>query len=138
MKLKDNKGVTGVDVAISLVIIIIFVSFIAALFYNVSTTSKRIDRKTTATNLAVEVIEAMKSVGCEQLASNTEETELTTENMSTLIFKQIDIPNGYTVKISIEDYNDSGIVKTVTAKVSYLDGKQTETVKIETLIKKTE
>ena len=101
MKLKDNKGVTGVDVAISLVIIIIFVSFIAALFYNVSTTSKRIDRKTTATNLAVEVIEAMKSVGCEQLASNTEETELTTENMSTLIFKQIDIPNGYTVKISI-------------------------------------
>ena len=32
MKLKDNKGVTGVDVAVATLILIIFVSFIAALF----------------------------------------------------------------------------------------------------------
>ena len=35
MKLKNNKGFTGVDVAVSLVILLVFIAFISALFYNV-------------------------------------------------------------------------------------------------------
>ena len=45
MRIKNNKGFTGVDVAVSLVILLIFVSFIAALFYNLSNTTNRIERK---------------------------------------------------------------------------------------------
>ena len=60
MKLKNNKGFTGVDVAVSLVILLVFIAFISALFYNVSTTTKRIERKTQATDIAIAFIEAMK------------------------------------------------------------------------------
>ena len=70
MKLKNNKGFTGVDVAVSLVILLIFISFVAALFYNVSNTSKRMERKTQATNIAIEFIEAMKATPFETLAAN--------------------------------------------------------------------
>ena len=51
MKLKDNKGVTGIDVAIATLILIAFVSLITGLFYNLTSTSKRIERKSTATSL---------------------------------------------------------------------------------------
>ena len=60
--MKSNKGFTGVDIAVAVVILIIFVSVISAMFYNLSVTERRIQRKTEATNTAIRVIEAMKAV----------------------------------------------------------------------------
>ena len=53
MKIKDEKGFTGVDVAIATVVIIVFLGFIAGLFYNLASTSTRVERKTRATNRSI-------------------------------------------------------------------------------------
>ena len=41
--MKNNKGFTGVDVAIGVIIFTIFISVVAAMFYNISTSQKRKD-----------------------------------------------------------------------------------------------
>lgn len=140
MKLKDNKGLTGVDVAVSIVILLIFVSFITSLFYNLSNTSKRIEKKATATNLAIEVIEAMKATEFTTLAGYTaDQKEMTADDITNLTGKVLTIPNGYTVKISIKNPNDDDnmgqVIKIITSEISYTENKKVETVKIETLVK---
>lgn len=146
MKIKDNKGFTGVDVAVSLVILLIFVSFVAALFYNLGNTSKRIERKTEATNLAIAFIEAMKATPFETLAATNLEglTTMTSETFQTLTGKEITIPNGYKVNIAIKNPSDSAgndspemgqVMKIVVAEVTYSLGKTEEKVNIETLVK---
>lgn len=150
MKLKNNKGFTGVDIAVSLVILLIFVSFIAALFYNLSNTSKRVERKTQATNIAIEFIEAMKATPFNNLLAVSDNykipTTITKEDFKNLTEKEINIPNGYTVKISIQNPKDSSgtesvemgqVMKIITAEVTYRIGNTDtdEKVVIETLVK---
>lgn len=138
MKLKNNKGITGVDIAISTTIIIVFISFISALFYNVGTTSKKIERKTVATDFAINIIEAMKTSSFTNLepTENAEKenfVDLTQEQINSLISKNI--PDGYKISIYIEDYNNENIIKIIKVKVTYKIGKNTEDVTIETLVK---
>lgn len=146
MKFKNNKGFTGVDVAVSLVILLVFVSFIAALFYNLANTSKRIERKAQATNIAIEVIEALKATPFEKLQNNPKLNEtLNIETFNELTGKNLSIPNGYSVKYSIKNPNNSDgsesiemgqVIKMLSVDVDYTLGNgTTETVKIETLVK---
>ena len=145
MKLKNNKGFTGVDVAISTVILIIFVSFIAILFYNISISTKQIERKSKASQLAIQVIEAMKMTSFDNLnnygtKTGTEELEyqdVTQDEIKELTSQDITFENGYSVAIYVEDYNSQQIVKILGVKVSYPYVKDTiDTVEIKTLLKK--
>ena len=138
MKLKNNKGVTGVDIAVSVVILIIFISLISGLFYNTAVTTKKIDRKTEATNLAISVIERMKLVDFADL-ENTKTGDddgrkgINESNISTLA--DLDIPNGYKVEVAVEDYDDGSAVKIIRAYVTYMENNQNQEIKIETLKK---
>ncbi|MCI8272509.1 MAG: hypothetical protein HFJ55_00295 [Clostridia bacterium] len=167
MKLNDNKGATGVDITVAIVILMIFVTFITSLFYNLSTSSVRIERKTTATYLAITTIEGLKEIGFEGIkTSDVVDRRLTTVEQITGQNVEagwkidvssgqtiIDIPQGYTVKISIENPRNSEnaaddklgeIAKLVRVEVSYTTGKDIdkdgnkdeEKVQIETLVKK--
>ena len=138
MKLKNNKGVTGVDIAISVLILIIFVSLIAGLFYNMGITSKKIDRKAEATNLAIGAIERMKLVDFADL-ENTKTNDddgrkgINESNIPTLT--DLDVPNGYKVEISVEDYDDGSVAKIIRAYVTYMENNQNQEIKIETIKK---
>lgn len=138
MKLKNNKGVTGVDIAVSVVILIIFISLISGLFYSMAVTSKKIDRKTEATNLAISTIERMKLVDFADL-ENTKAGDdegrkgISESNISTLA--DLDVPNGYNVEISVEDYDDGSTIKIIRAYVTYMENNQNQEIKIETLKK---
>ncbi len=134
MKIKDNRGFTGVDVAIATVIIVVFVGFIAGLFANLAVTSANVERKTRATNLAIEIIEALKVTNFNDLVS-TEDDQMTIEELNSLSLKEISIPNGYSYKILIEDYLNGGVVKTLKVEITYKQGKNNENVSIETLVK---
>ena len=105
MKLKNNKGAAGADVAIAIVILMLFLTLIAGLFYNLSSSSNRIERKAKATNLAIEIIEALKVTAFENLYS-TEEDQMTIQELNSYASKQISIPNGYTIKILRSNKND--------------------------------
>ena len=134
MNIKDNKGITGVDVAVATVVIIVFLSTITAMFYNVSTSSKNISRKAEATNIAVDVIEKMKQAEFEDLVV-TGETRQKLSETSIPTLTDYTVANPYDVEITVEDYKDGNTVKIITAYVTYKVNKKDEEVKIQTLKK---
>lgn len=134
MNLKSNKGFTGVDVAIASLALIIFMSLITGLFYNISSTNKKIERKSMATQLAIKTIETMKKTNFEELLPNMTLDELN-EVQDFEENKIINIPNGYNISISVQKYNDEEVIKIISVTVSYRNGKNTENVKLETLVK---
>ena len=63
MVIKEEKGLTGIDIAISVIVITIFIAMIANLIANININSKDTERKTIATSYAVQEIEKRKSLG---------------------------------------------------------------------------
>ena len=137
MNIKDNKGVTGVDVAVAIVVKIVFLSIITAMFYNVSTSSKNVSRKAEATHIAVDVIEKMKQAEFGDLEV-TGETRQKLSETSIPTLTDYTVANPYDVEITVEDYKDGNAVKIITAYVTYKVNKKDEEVKIQTLKKSDE
>ncbi len=125
MKLKNNKGVTGVDVAVAVTIFIVFLSIITAMFSNIVTTSQEINRKAKATNLAIDVIEKIKRRSFDSVSTNMSAQEL-----------GVVVPDGYTIDISVEDYKNENILKTVSVNVGFKNRKTNENINLETLLRK--
>lgn len=63
MNIKEEKGLTGIDIAISIVLITIFIALIANLIANINLNSEDTKRKTIATSYAVQEIEQIKALG---------------------------------------------------------------------------
>lgn len=146
MNLRSNKGFTGVDITVAIIIISIFAGVIAILFYNYNITSQEIERKSKATEYAVAVIEKIKNTSFE--SSNvyvSDEKNLKEYNnyLSLDAFKineLNDAEDGYNVKVTITDYSNlktgatSNILKKVDVVVGYKVGNQDESVPITTYI----
>ena len=142
MSIKDEKGLTGVDIAISLIIITIFIAMIANLIATTNLTSQDAQRKSIATSYAIQEIEKIKANG---YVSDYNSKGITSEE----ILNEEDIYNnseftGYHKKISIKDYvlivNDTtkqkDVVKEITVEISYKLGNKEKNVKISTYIAK--
>lgn len=63
MVIKEEKGIAGIDIAISVVLITIFIAMIANTITNININSKEIERKSKATLYAVQEIEKIKATG---------------------------------------------------------------------------
>lgn len=142
MLIKEEKGFTGIDIAISLIVITIFIAMIANLIANINLTAQDTNRKTIATSYAVQEIEKIKAQG---YLDSYDSKGIAKEN----ILKEEDIYNGseftgYNKKIVIRDYvlvvNDttkkSNVVKEITVNISYKVGNKEKNVKISTYVAK--
>ena len=142
MLIKEEKGFTGIDIAISLIVITIFIAMIANLIANINLTAQDTNRKTIATSYAVQEIEKIKAQG---YIESYEYKGITKED----ILKEEDIYNGseftgYNKKVVIKDYilvvNDttkkSNIVKEINVNISYKVGNKEKNVKISTYVAK--
>jgi len=142
MLIKEEKGFTGIDIAISLIVITIFISMIANLIANINLTAQDTNRKTIATSYAVQEIEKIKAQG---YLDSYDSKGIAKEE----VLKEEDIYNGseftgYNKKIVIRDYvlvvNDttkkSNIVKEITVNISYKVGNKEKNVKISTYVAK--
>lgn len=67
MKFRSEKGYTGVEIAISVIIITIFVSLIAVIISRFNSSANEIRYKEKATTIAIEEIEKIKKDGFEPL-----------------------------------------------------------------------
>lgn len=134
MNLKNNKGFTGIDISVATIVFIVFASIISMLFYNVAVSSKKIERKTVATNLCIEIIEALKESPFDKL-TKTEEASMDIETLQTISGKTINLPNGYVPKIIIEDYKEENVIKILRVTISYKENNKNEEITIETLVK---
>lgn len=132
MNLKNERGATGIDITIAIIILALFIGLIVSLMYGINQSSKEIERKTEALNYAISEIEKMKA-----------------EDFGTLETKQTsayidDTPYYKTIKVI--DYADleenkglnkeRGLVKKVIVEISYRSGKTDKKVELSTVMSK--
>ena len=125
MNWKNEKGITTIDITVSIILITLFVALIAVLIYNVNKNSDSMERRAEATNYVINAIAEIKTTNFDNLQNSEQNIGDT----------------GYYEKITVKDYVDlkkedfimSGLVKKVTVEVSYKDGNTTQTVDLSTI-----
>lgn len=142
MKIRSEKGITNIDLTVSIILITLFVAIIATLMYTINTNSSSMDRRTEAINYAINEIESLKA----QNFTSLQDTDDTTNDFTNITDTE-GHPTGYSKKITIIDYANlpeneeddtivSGLVKKVTVEISYKDGNAIKTVDLSTAIAK--
>ena len=69
--LKQKKGFTMVDIAVAIVIIMIFVGIITTLFYQYYLSISSKNRNAIGTNCAIDIIEDVKAMNYEEVTIDT-------------------------------------------------------------------
>lgn len=129
MNIKSEKGITGIDITISTLIITIFISLIGTLMYSSNINSQKIARRTEATDKAVNLIEEIKAENFEDVVEESGYID------DTPYYKEVTVEDYKTLKNNAEDIKEE-MVKKVTVEVSYKEGKNTQKVKLSTIISK--
>ena len=147
-KLSDNKGVTGADLSIAVVAIIIFVSIITSLFYNVYIMNQKTTRMSEATDIITTIFEKIDVMDYENVSLENNEKELSVylndyidnENQSQSENVYKGKKGGYNVTLNIEKYNEQDgnqdkedIIKKITINVEYNVGNKTQSIEMSTL-----
>ena len=144
-KLRSNKGVTGIDVALSITIIVIVLGVVLSVYSNYSDRTKQVNRNAKATNLAVQVIEGIEADDdlAEAIIESEENKFEIVEENNEEYFKDKDtygieeLPKGYKVEISKNDSTGNEVLDKVATKivvtVDYTIGEQTEKVSLNTI-----
>ena len=129
MNIKSEKGITGIDITISTLIITVFISLIGTLMYSSNINSQKIARRTEATDKAVNLIEEIKAENFEDVVEESGYID------DTPYYKEVTVEDYKTLKNNAEDIKEE-MVKKVTVEVSYKEGKNTQKVKLSTIISK--
>lgn len=142
MNIKSEKGFTGADISVALVIIVLFAGLISSLLYSFGVKSKEIDRKSDATYLAVSIIEGIKQMDYDSVKEDTN-GGLTVADIETVTGSTIDVADGYSVTINVQNYKDKvgdetlkDVMKIVTVTVSYTVGQEQKQITLDTVITK--
>lgn len=143
MNLRDNKGVTGIDLSVALVIIVVFVGIIATLVYNFGISSKGVNRTAIATNILIKKIEELKQQDYSNLQGTTieykDENGITQGSapykVTTEITKYAD--SNYVENLnSVEKEQLLDVIKIAKVTVEYKVGDKNEKIDISTAITK--
>lgn len=92
-KFKNNKGVTGIDIVMSILIILISVGIISMMYSKYLEKTKEVKRNTEATNLAREFIEYVETANYEDIKqlitdNNSRKLEFTSRNIRTYRYRK--------------------------------------------------
>jgi len=138
MKLKSEKGYTGIDIAISVIVIFIFVSLIAMLIYNFNSTAKEIELKSEATYIAIDEIEKVKNESFETYENRSKSAGNSEERT------EVEGKEGFIKTVIVEDYTDiegnedkiPNLVKRITVRISYMFQAKEQSVELSTILSK--
>ena len=136
MNFRKNRGYVATDASIAVIVLLIIIPTITGIVFNINQTNNKIDRKTQALNIAVNTIEASKSLSFQNLSKENIIKQLndakiyanTIDNEGTLAVTN----NSY--KINITVVSKETTKKSVTAKVEYKSGNKTENIELTTSI----
>lgn len=160
IRIKSEKGFTGVDITVALIVILLFMSLISVLFFNITKSSKNIDRRSESIYIATEIIESFKSKNYDDVkitGTGDENSWVELKNgkdadtLKDLVYYEVDgeritiAPNlkieaGYTSKACIYNYvpentvNSDDLVKVINVKVEYKVGQEIKSVELSTSI----
>lgn len=135
INIKSNKAITGTDISIAVIIIIMFVSIITTAYYNYYLTITSKNRSAVATNCIIDVIENVQIMQYENI--NDESVKLLIKQL----YDNKTLPEQYTMKAKVEKYNQTvgnekkkDLIKKITVTVEYIVGKKTQKLEINKLI----
>lgn len=132
MNLKSEKGATGIDITISVIILAMFIGLIVSLMYGINQSSKDIERKTQATNYAISEIEKLKAEDFETLESK----QVSGYIDDTPYYKTIKVIDYADLEENQGQDKERGLVKKVTVEISYKSGKEDKKVELSTVLSK--
>ncbi len=143
MKFKKEQGFTGIDISVAVIILFIFISIIATLSYQVNTTTKAIERRGEAIEIAIQEIEKVKNQGF----SNYDgiDSKSTGDNQGNSFETQLVAgKQGFYKTIMVKDYTEiegnsekiSNVVKKVTVKITYKSQGKEQKVELSTILSK--
>lgn len=140
MFIKNQKGIAAIDIAISIIVITIFIALIGNLIVNINLNTKDSERKTIATSYAVQEIENIKAKDFQEYTDKGIQEPYVIEED---IMKDNNF-TGYHKKITIKDYvlikqdnsKEPNIVKEATVEISYKIGKEEKIIRLATYISK--
>ena len=138
MKIKNEKGIVGADIAISVVVIFIFVSLISMLIYNINLLTVGQERMSEAIYIAINEIEGLKIDGYDMY----KDSNLSVNN-GVVVDNEM-VKEGYYKTITVIDYTDlegnedktAGIVKKATVTISYMHNGEPQSVELSTGLSK--
>ena len=136
MKLKSENGFTGIDITVAIILVLLFMSLISVLLFNITKSSKSIERESEATYIATAVIEAFKTKNYNDIKitnevdifnylDNNNNQIIPVKNSGENNFNddRILIQPGYTTKVIVSNYSpdneNADLVKLVTVRVEY-------------------
>ena len=128
-----------IHLSVALIVIVLFVGIISALVYNFGMASKAVNRKATATNIAISKIEDLKAINTEEQYDNLPAIDTIYKNETGET-----VDNGpYKVTTQITKYSDQkqglqDVIKIAKVTVEYSVGKENESIDISTVITKGE
>ncbi len=130
--MKSEKGYTGVDIAISIVVITIFISLITVITYRFNSSTKEIELKSEALDIAINKIEEIKSKGIEQV--NEEGREL---NGHQGFYQKVEVTDATDI-INFEDnqLRKDNLVKKAIVTISYKFKNKEEKIELSTILVK--
>lgn len=153
MKLKSEKGFTLIDITVAIIVILAFMSLISVIFFNITKTSKGIERESEATFIATSVIEDVKSQEYDNVRVTNQgilnENVISSQNGTNInSYTYIDgkkvnvtLTDGYTCILTVQNYVPSNrteantdLVKLILVSVSYKLGGEVKTVELKTSI----
>lgn len=132
MNFKSEKGATGIDITISIIIIGLFIGLIVSLMYGINKSSKDIERKTEATNYAISEIEKLKAEDFDTLESKQTSGYID----GTPYYKTIKVVDYADLEENQGEDKERGLIKKVTVEISYKSGKEDKKVELSTALAK--
>ena len=147
-QLNNQKGITGADIMIAMLIILTTVGVIAMIYVNLNISSKEIDRKTAATRIATNVLENLSLVYYDEMETNLKtltDTAIATkvDNTYTIVggkdvkVFETKVPAGYKLILEFEQKDmDYDLLKKVNVKVEYTVDQQVKSVLLSKVIER--
>lgn len=119
----NNKGITGIDLTLSVIVLTTFVGIIISLMVNNYKTSLEIQKSANAMSYATMVLEKVDEKSYEKV----------TDDFLSEISGEISIDSDYEISLNVSQIDDSDYVKKVTIKVSYVVNNQRKEINISKL-----
>lgn len=165
MNLRNNKGYTGVDISVAMIIILIFIPTIFAVVNNIQRLNAKAERQANAVNIATDILEIAKSInydGVETVINESDPdskkifiTRLNTkygtptyeaiasdtveEDYEYVYYSYSGDKNvHYRIQIGLLNYepDSADLVKKIKVTVTYPVGKNTKSINISTVLQK--
>ncbi len=125
--LRSQKGYTGVDLAVAIVILSIFTLLISTIFVNIYMQYTEASRSAAATSYATAIAENIDKIYYQDVTQGSSAISTAIQNAN--------LPNGYNAEVNVSSAIDAGkdLVKNIEIMVTYKVGSNTKNITIKRL-----